>query len=147
MREIKNVLISRIYNFKAEFYDIDSMGVMWHGNYVKCTESARCRFLDEVGFDYNAMRENGFAMPIIKMEFKFIAPILFNDRFAIRVDLVEFDSVLKFQYIFLDSHGKKLTIAHTAQVAVDMEAKESLYEIPQIFKEKLQVFCQKCGNQ
>ena len=57
MREIKNVLISRIYNFKAEFYDIDSMGVMWHGNYVKCTESARCRFLDEVGFDYNAMRE------------------------------------------------------------------------------------------
>ena len=43
------MLISRIYDFKAEFYDIDSMGVMWHGNYVKCVEVARCRFLDEVG--------------------------------------------------------------------------------------------------
>lgn len=82
LREIKNVLISRIYDFKAEFYDIDSMGVMWHGNYVKCVEVARCRFLDEVGFDYNAMRKNGFAMPIIKMEFKFIAPIMIDLRFA-----------------------------------------------------------------
>lgn len=140
------MLISRIYDFKAEFYDIDSMGVMWHGNYVKCVEVARCRFLDEVGFDYNAMRKNGFAMPIIKMEFKFIAPILFNDRFAIRVDLLEFDSVLKFQYIFLDSYGKKLTIAQTSQVAFDMKAKESLYEIPQNFKAKLQDFCKKCSE-
>ena len=146
MREIKNVLISRIYDFKAEFYDIDSMGVMWHGNYVKCVEVARCRFLDEVGFDYNAMRKNGFAMPIIKMEFKFISPILFNDRFAIRVDLLDFDSVLKFQYIFLDSCGKKLTIAQTSQVAFDMKAKESLYEIPQNFKAKLQDFCKKCSE-
>ena len=146
MREIKNVLISRIYDFKAEFYDIDSMGVMWHGNYVKCVEVARCRFLDEVGFDYNAMHKNGFAMPIIKMEFKFISPILFNDRFAIRVDLLEFDSVLKFQYIFLDSYGKKLTIAQTSQVAFDMKAKESLYEIPQNFKAKLQDFCKKCSE-
>ena len=42
------MLVSRIYDFRAEFYDIDSMGVMWHGNYVKCIESARCKFLDEV---------------------------------------------------------------------------------------------------
>lgn len=143
MREIKDVLASRIYAFKAEFYDIDSMGVMWHGNYVKCIESARCRFLDEVGFNYNNMRENSFAMPIIKLELKYIAPIFFNDNFNVRIDLLDIESVLKFQYIFLDLNGKKLTLAQSSQVAVDMERKESLYEIPYIFKEKLQYFCQK----
>lgn len=143
MREIKGALASRIYDFRAEFYDIDSMGVMWHGNYVKCIESARCRLLDEVGFNYNAMRENGFAMPIIKMELKYIAPIFFNDDFRIRIDLIECESVLKFQYIFLGKSGKKLTLAQTSQVAVNMKNGESLYEIPRIFKEKLQVFLPK----
>ncbi len=145
MREIKSTLATRTYDFKAEFYDVDSMGVMWHGNYVKYVESARCRFLDEVGFNYNAMRKNDFAMPIIKMELKYIAPIFFNDDFKIRIDLIECESVLKFQYIFLDKNGKKLTLAQTSQVAVDMKNGESLYEIPRIFKEKLQVFCQKCN--
>ncbi len=143
MREIKNALISRAYKFRAEFYDVDSMGVMWHGNYVKYIESARCRFLDEVGFTYNDMRKNDFAMPIIKMEFKYVAPIFFNDDFRIRIDLMECESVLKFQYIFLDKNGKKLTLAQTSQVAVNIKNGESLYEITHIFKEKLQVFCQK----
>lgn len=143
MREIKNALVSKIYNFRAEFYDVDSMGVMWHGNYVKCTESARCRFLDEVGFNYKNMHKNGFATPIIKMEFKYIAPIFFNDSFKVRIDLIDFDSVLKFQYIFLDMQDKRLTIAQTSQVAFDMVTRESLYEIPHEFREKLQDFCQK----
>lgn len=143
MREIKSAIVSRIYDFRAEFYDIDSMGVMWHGNYVKCTESARCRLLDEVGFNYNSMRKSGFAMPIIKMEFKFIAPIFFNDNFKIRIDLLECESVLKLQYIFLNESGKKLTLAQTSQVAVDIKNGESLYAIPRDFREKIQVFCQK----
>ena len=88
------------------------------------------------------MRENGFAMPIIKMELKYIAPIFFNDDFRIRIDLIECESVLKFQYVFLGKSGKKLTLAQTSQVAVSMKNGASLYEIPRTFKEKLQVFCQ-----
>lgn len=147
MREEKSDLASKIYPFKAEFYDVDSMCVLWHGNYVKYAESARCRLLDDIGFNYNNMRENGFAMPIIKMEFKFIAPILFNEDFRIRIDLLEFENILRFQYIFLDSNNKKRTIAQTSQVALNIENMEILYPMPQIFQTKIINFMQNAKGQ
>lgn len=140
MREVKSVLASEVYDFKAEFYDVDSMCVMWHGNYVKYTESARCSFLDAVGFNYNDMQKSGFAMPVIKMDFKFIAPILFNERFSIKVDLLEFENLLRFQYIFYDTKNNKKTLAQTSQVAFSMQDREILYAIPSIFKEKIADF-------
>lgn len=140
MREVKSVLASKVYAFKAEFYDVDSMCVMWHGNYVKYTESARCSFLDAVGFNYNDMQKSGFAMPVIKMDFKFIAPILFNERFSIQVDLLEFENLLRFQYIFYDTHNHKKTLAQTSQVAFSMRDREILYVIPSVFKEKIADF-------
>ena len=42
--------ISAEIEFKVEFYDVDSMNVVWHGNYVKYMESARCVLLDKIGF-------------------------------------------------------------------------------------------------
>lgn len=129
LRKIDNVLFSREYKFRAEFYDVDSMGVMWHGNYVRYVESARCRFLDDVKFNYNDMKQSGFAMPIIKMEFKYIAPIFFNADFSIRVDLLDFDSILRFQYIFLQDF-KILSLAQTSQAAFDISSNSTLYKLP-----------------
>ena len=34
--------------FRVEFYDVDSMGVVWHGNYVKYMELGRCALLDKI---------------------------------------------------------------------------------------------------
>lgn len=41
-------MLKRRYEFKAEFFDTDPMGIMWHGNYVKYLEMARCKLLDEI---------------------------------------------------------------------------------------------------
>lgn len=30
---------------KVPFYDLDPMNIVWHGNYVKYMEEARCDFL------------------------------------------------------------------------------------------------------
>ena len=44
--------------FRVEFYDVDSMGVVWHGNYVKYMELGRCALLDKIGYGYNEMKES-----------------------------------------------------------------------------------------
>lgn len=46
--------------FKVEFYDVDSMNIVYHGNYVKFMEVGRCALLDEIGYNYNEMREENF---------------------------------------------------------------------------------------
>ena len=35
---------------KAQFYDLDPMGVVWHGHYARFMEQARCELLDKIGY-------------------------------------------------------------------------------------------------
>ena len=57
--------------FKVEFYDVDSMGVVWHGNYVKYMELGRCALLDKIGYGYNEMKESGYAFPVTSIKLKY----------------------------------------------------------------------------
>ena len=126
-------MLKRRYEFKAEFFDADPMGVMWHGNYVKYLEMARCRLLDELNFNYIKMQNRGFAIPIIKMNLKYINPIYFNDDFIVEIRLVECDITLKFNYILLSKDNQIIAKASTTQVAVTLN-KETLYAIPDELK-------------
>ena len=62
------------YKTRVEFYDVDSMDVVWHGNYIKYFEAARCAFLREIGYDYANFRDDGFALPVVKLDIKYIKP-------------------------------------------------------------------------
>jgi len=35
----------------VEFFDVDSMQIVWHGNYLKYMERARCALLDKIGYN------------------------------------------------------------------------------------------------
>ena len=129
------------FTFRAEFYDVDSMNVVWHGNYVRYLEFGRCRFLDAANFNYTAMKNAGFALPIVKMNLKYIRPIFFNDECEISVILQDFEGFLKFDYE-LFARGKLACKASTAQMAVNLQG-ESLFELPNDFVKALQDFIKK----
>ena len=52
---------------KFLFFDVDAMHIVWHGNYVKYLETARCAFLSSIGYDYNEMGRQGYSWPIVQM--------------------------------------------------------------------------------
>lgn len=129
--------IIKKFQMKVEFYDVDSMGVVWHGNYVKYIEKARCMFLESCNFTYIDMLKNGFVMPIVKMDFKYIKPLKFNEIFFVEIILIECECFLKFRYILRDINNNKVALANTSQVAIDSNTKLTLYEIPKILKQAL----------
>lgn len=55
---------------------------MWHGNYVKYLDLARCAFLEGIGYTYDVMKENGFAYPIVQLNVKYVRSALFRQKFA-----------------------------------------------------------------
>ena len=130
-------MLKRRYEFRAEFFDSDPMGIMWHGNYVKYLEMARCRLFDEMDFNYIKMQNSGFTLPIIKMDIKYINPIYFNDDFIVEINLLDCDITLKFNYILLNK-DKIISKASTTQVAVTLD-KQTLYSIPENLKSALLV--------
>lgn len=116
---------------RAPFYDIDPMHVVWHGNYVRYLEDARCALLAHIGYNYKEMYESGFSWPIVDMRIKYVRPVRLSQKVRIVAKLKEFEHRLKIEYRVLDEEtGTVLTKAYTIQVAVSLENDEMQFESP-----------------
>ena len=115
------------------FHDVDSMKVVWHGNYVRYLELARCVLLEKIGYDYVQMEVSGFAWPVVDMRIKYIKPLLFQQVVLIHASIHDYENRLKINYEIHDKKtGERLTTGYTVQVAVDMQSGEMLYESPDV---------------
>lgn len=124
----------------VQFFDLDPMQIVWHGNYVKYLEVARCAVLDSIGYNYEQMKESGYAWPIIDMNVRYIGSAKFAQRLLLRADIVEWENRLKIDYLVSDAEtGKRLTRASTTQVAVDISNGEMCFVSPTVLFEKLGV--------
>ena len=124
----------------VQFFDLDPMNIVWHGNYVKYLEVARCALLDKIGYNYLQMKDSGFMWPVIDVSLRYIGSAVFGQRLRLRAELVEWENRLKVDYLITDAaSGKRLTRASTTQVAVDLATGEMCFASPSILFEKLGV--------
>lgn len=140
MRNVKGILTAA-HEIDVQFYDVDAMRVVWHGNYVKYIEDARCQLLRKFNYDYNDMEDSGYVWPIVDMRVKYVKSAEFGERIRVEATLVEYETRLKISYrIFNAATNAVLTKAYTVQVAVDIDSKEMQFESPAILLEKLAPF-------
>ncbi|WP_258033475.1 acyl-CoA thioesterase [Campylobacter concisus] len=135
--------ISHISTFKVAFFDVDSMEVMWHGNYVKYLEMARCELLDKLGYNYIAMKKDGYAFPIVKLDVKYVRPAFFNDVIKVTTTLSECETFLKFHYLIENEKGEKLSEANTAQAVIEMKSLQTCFEMPDTLKKAIEAYNEK----
>ena len=60
---------------KIQFYDVDAMQVVWHGNYARFLELARCALLEKIGYSYPEMARSGYFWPVVDMRIKYVRPV------------------------------------------------------------------------
>lgn len=122
------------------FHDCDAMQVVWHGNYFKYFEIARCALLQRHDYDYPQMRDSGYLWPVVDARVKYIRPLLYGQALRVRATITEWENRLKIAYEIVDTDsGTTLTRAHTIQVAVDAATNEMLYLCPPVLWERLGV--------
>lgn len=130
--------LSHEIELSAAFHDLDPMNIVWHGNYVKYLEIARCALFAKFGYDYPQMVESGYAWPIIDVRMKYIAPVEYGKPIRIKATVVEWENRVKLDYIIrCAATGKRLHKASTIQVAVDVATQSMCWECPPILWEKL----------
>lgn len=135
---MSKAIVSCDVEIEVPFFDIDMMEIVWHGNYVKYFEVARCVLLDKIGYNYMQMRESGYVWPIIDLRIRYAKSARFGQKIIVRAELCEWEYRLKINYQVLDKEtGARLTRGHSCQVAVDMATDEMCYESPAIIWEKL----------
>lgn len=123
---------------KAQFYDLDPMQVVWHGNYVRFLEQARCALLDKIEFNYEEMARTRYAWPIVDLRIKYVKPVRFGQEIKVDASLAEYENRIKIDYLITDvESGEIITKANTIQIAVDMDLNEACLESPPEFVEKV----------
>jgi len=125
---------------RPEFYDVDPMDIVWHGNYVKFLEAARSAMLESFGYGYRDMRDSGYAWPIVDLRLKYVGSAVFGEPIVVRCEIVEWENRLRIEYVIRDqATGRKLTTGHTIQVAVDIATREMCFVCPPVLWERLGV--------
>ncbi|MGC4027640.1 MAG: acyl-CoA thioesterase [Steroidobacteraceae bacterium] len=122
------------------FYEIDPMDVVWHGHYAKFMERVRAALMNRLNFGYREMKESGYAFPIIELFIRYAQPLRLGQRVRISARVVEWESRLRINYEIRDAvSGRRLTRAHTVQVAVDTRTGAMQYVCPRVLWERMGV--------
>ncbi len=136
-----NSIVSKSVEIEIPFFDVDSMEITWHGNYLKYFEIARCALLEKINFGYLEMKASGYAWPVVDVRVKYIKPTKFKQNIIVEAFLIEYENRLKINYLIKDKKTQdKLTTGYSIQVAVDPVTQEMCFVSPDCLLKKIKRF-------
>ncbi len=115
----------------VSFHDVDMVGVVWHGHYLRYLENARWALMNRIGYGFDRMVSSGYAWPIVDLQTKYVGPARFADPLRVRCSLVEWESRLVLNYLVTRlTDEARIARARTVQVAVDALTGELQFATP-----------------
>lgn len=120
----------------ARFCEVDSMGIVWHGHYIKYFEDGREAFGREHGLGYMEVYEKGFFIPIVNINCSFKKPIQYNQPLLVETNFVETPAAkILFDYKIFDPERQEIyATGNSEQVFITKERVLHL-TIPEFFQE------------
>jgi acyl-CoA thioester hydrolase len=120
------------------FHDVDLVGVVWHGHYLKYLENARWALMSRLDFGLDAMMASGYAWPIVEAHIKYVRAARFGDRLAVHASLVEWQSRLTVHYLVTNAAtAERVARARTVQVAVEASTGVLQFATPAVLLDRI----------
>ena len=125
---------------KIQFYDVDAMQVVWHGNYARFLELARCALLEKIGYSYPEMARSGYFWPVVDMRIKYVRPVRMAQQLRLTATLLEYENRLRIDYRIVDvASGDLLSKAQTTQLAVAIGTGQLEFNSPSELVDKVRM--------
>ena len=122
-------------SFSVRFNEVDSLGIVWHGNYSTYFEDGREAFGRHFGISYLDIQKNGFVTPIIKSVCEHKFPLKYGD--VCRIETTYEDTLaakMIFKFKIFNQDNKLVCTGETIQVFLDNE-EELMLTFPPFFME------------
>jgi acyl-CoA thioester hydrolase len=71
------------------FEDTDVGGVVYYANYLRYLEQGRTEFLRARGFSVKALLEQGYLIPVMRLEIDYIVPAILDDLIRVETTVQE----------------------------------------------------------
>ena len=133
MAEYREVKIEKEIDIR--FSEVDSMKVVWHGNYIKYFEDAREAFGDAYGLGYLDIYAAGCYLPLVDISVKFLHPLTFGRKAVVSAVWRPCEAAkLVFDYEIRDAGtGELAATGHSTQVFMDHNY-QLLWTAPEFFE-------------
>lgn len=134
--EATRTLVSRTET-KVRFNEVDSLGIAWHGHYVRYFEDGREAFGTEHGLGYLDVYHNGLVTPIVRLSCDYKRPLVYGDSILIETTFVDNPAArIHFTYkIFHLGRHELVAEGETTQVFLELESRTLLLNNPPFFED------------
>jgi acyl-CoA thioester hydrolase len=124
---------------RVQFYDVDPMQIVWHGNYFNYFENARVALFAKLGVDlFDYYKKTQCLFPIIRTATKHIYPLRNGDEFICKATLREGKTKIVVDFeIRLKKDGKVCARGRTEQLAVQAPEMEIMFTLPDEIRKAL----------
>lgn len=107
---------------KVRFSEVDSMHVVWHGEYIRYFEDGRISFGDRYGIGYRDVVKQGYMVPLVEIDCQFKQSLMFGDEAIIETRYINSQAAkIFFEYIiYRASDGAIAATGKSTQVFINM---------------------------
>ncbi|WP_370862191.1 acyl-CoA thioesterase [Parabacteroides faecis] len=108
---------------RVRFSEVDSMDVVWHGEYVRYMEDGREAFGRQFGIGYLEIKEAGYVVPIVDLNIQYKQSLKYGESAIVETRYICTDAAkILFEYIiFRESDGEVVATGSSMQVFVNSE--------------------------
>lgn len=125
----KEPALKSVTRTAVRFSEVDSMQIVWHGNYVRYFEDGREAFGREYpGVGYLDFYAEGYTAPMVDFQLQYILPLTVNDTVIIETRFIDVEAAkLCFEYVISrESDGEVVAKGSSVQVFLDSDGKMCL---------------------
>lgn len=109
-------------HFDVRFSEVDSLGIVWHGNYIIYFEDGREAFGQKHGISYLDVQVNGFTTPIVKSVCEHKLPLKYGESARIETTFVDSPAAkIIFRFRIYNSNNQLVCFGESTQVFLDKD--------------------------
>lgn len=134
--------ISLEKKIEIAFSEVDSLKIVWHGNFIKYFEDVREAFGRKYNFGYMDFYDNGYMTPIVDLNVSYKKMVEYGDILTAKINYVPVDSAkIVYNYKITNHKNEIVCTGNTTQVITTLDKKLVLInpDFVQNWKKKMMV--------
>lgn len=108
---------------EVRYAETDQMGVVYHANYLVWMEVGRTSLIQELGFNYAEMEQEGILSPVMDIKASYKKPLHYGEKATIKTWIEEYDGLrVIYGYEILNPQGEVAVIGESRHVCVKKDS-------------------------
>ncbi|AZB43065.1 acyl-CoA thioesterase [Bacillus sp. FJAT-42376] len=108
---------------EVRYAETDQMGIVYHANYLVWMEIGRTKLIEDLGFSYASMEEEGVLSPVIDLTIEYKKPLKYGQKAVIHTSVLEYSGVkVVYGYEMYTPDGELAVKAASSHVCVKKDS-------------------------